>query len=338
MTCTLRNPSVRPSRRRILAGGAALVACGVAARPSALSAQTDFPQKPIRLIVPFSAGATTDFIGRAVAERFRMAFGQPVVVENRPGASTMLAAQQLTRAAPDGHTLMVATSTTLSIGPAIYKNPLIQPTDLLGVGMIGTMTHVLLVRKDFPAGSVAELVAELRRHPGRYNFGSPGSGTVHHLIVEMIKSRHKVFATHIPYNGSAQVAQDLLAGNIDFAIGDFFSTSTATIRSGRVRALAVTGASRSKLLPETPAMTEFDKGIDLAAWQGIAAPLGTPPAIVERLNAELNKALATPELADQLTQVGVTPRPMPVAELAAFLRADAPRWAEIVKRAGIEQT
>ena len=319
-------------RRRILtglAGGAGLAFAG--ARPA--TAQSTWPDRPIRMLVPFPPGALTDNLGRAVAERYRMAFNQPVVVENRPGAGTLVAGQQVARAAPDGYTMMVATTTTLGIAPALFRNAPIKASDLTGAAMIGNVTLFLVTRPDFPAATVAQLVAELRGKPGRYNFGSPGNGTVHHLITEMIKSRHKVFATHIPYNGSVQALSDVMTGRIDFMFIDV-AIAMPQIRAGRVKPIAVTGSRRSPLAPEVPAMTEFDPQIDLQAWQAIAVPNGTPADIVGRLNAELNKALATPEFREQLAAVGVEANPMQLDALNDLIRRDAVRWAELVQRSG----
>jgi len=323
-------PVPRTIRRDLLRAAAALGAAGLA---PASRAQSAWPERPLRLLVPFPPGALTDTLGRAVAERYRLAFGQPVVVENRPGAGTLLAAQQVARATPDGYTMMVATTTTLGIAPALFRDAQVKPSDLTAVAMIGNVTLFLVTRPDFPAASVRELVAELRSKPGRYNFGSPGNGTVHHLVTEMIKSRHRVFATHIPYNGSVQALSDVMSGRIDFMFIDV-AIAMPQIRAGRVRAIAVTGAQRSPLAPEVPAMTEFDREIDLQAWQAVAVPNGVPTDILARMNGELNKALATPEFREQLAKVGVEPNPMTLEALAALVPRDALRWAELVKRSG----
>ncbi len=322
-------PHGDPSRRAVLRAAAALATA--AALPG--HAQTAWPDRPLKVVVPFPPGALTDNLGRAVAERYRIAFGQPVVVENRPGAGTLLGAQQVARSAPDGTTMMVATSTTLGIAPALFRNPLIKVSDLTGVAMIGNVTLILVVRPDFAVGNVRELVAELRKSPGRFNFASPGNGTVHHLVMEMVKSRHKVFATHIPYNGSVQALADVISGRIDFMFVDA-AVAMPQIRAQRVRAIAVTGSRRSSLLPDVPSMTEFDPEIDLQAWQAVAVPNGVPPEVLARLNGELNKALAAPEFRDQLAQVGVEANPMTLEAVQDLIRRDAVRWAELVQRSG----
>jgi tripartite-type tricarboxylate transporter receptor subunit TctC len=327
-----RAPDAPNPRRRAMSSLLGAAGLGWAAcRP--VAAQGTYPDRPIRLLVPFPPGALTDNLGRAVAERYRLAFDQPVIVENRPGAGTLVAGQQVARAAPDGYTMMVATTTTLGIAPALFRNAPIKVTDLTGAAMIGNVTLFLVTRPDFPATNVRELVDELRGKPGRYNFGSPGNGTVHHLVMEMIKSRHRVFATHIPYNGSVQALSDVMTGRIDFMFIDV-AIAMPQIRAGRVRPIAVTGSRRSPLAPEVPAMTEFDPQIDLQAWQAIAVPNGTPAEIVGRLNGELNKALGTTEFREQLAGVGVEANPMSVDALNDLIRRDAARWAELVQRSG----
>jgi len=318
------------TRRHLLRAAGGL---GLAAAAPISAAQPAWPDRPLKIVVPFPPGALTDALGRMVAERYRLAFGQPVVVENRPGAGTLLAGQQVARSAPDGTTMMVATTTTLGIAPALFRTPLIRTADLTGVAMIGNVTLFLVTRPDLPVDSVKSLVTELRGNPGRYNFGSPGNGTVHHLVMEMVKSRHKVFATHIPYNGSVQALSDVMSGRIDFMFIDV-AIAMPQIRAQRVKAIAVTGSRRSPLAPEVPAMTEFDPEIDLQAWQAVAVPNGVPPEVLARLNGELNKALATPEFREQLAQVGVEANPMTPDALNTLIRRDAERWAELVRRSG----
>lgn len=325
-------------RRALGAAAAAMAAAPIAMNPRDARAQTAgpagaFPDRPLKIVVPFPPGALTDNLGRAVAERFRVAFGQPVVVENRPGAGTMLAAAQVAKAPADGYTMMVATTTTLGIAPALFANPPIRISDLTGVGMIGTVSLFLVLRPDLQARNLRELVALMRSRPGGFNYGSPGNGTVHHLVMEMLKVREKVFATHIPYNGSGQALTDLISGRIDFMFIDA-AIVMPQIRAGKVRPIAVTGRKRSSLAPVVPAMTEAYPDLDLQAWQSIAVPAGTAPEIVARLSGELNKALGSAEFQAQLAAVGVDATPMSSAELNAMIGREAPRWAELVRRSG----
>lgn len=320
------------SRRAALAATATVTVLAALATSGA-AAQGRFPEKPVRMIVPAPPGSGPDSLGRLLGTKLGEIWGQSVVVENVVGAGGAIGHERGARAAPDGYTMMVATTTTLGIAPALFANPAIRPTDLTAAAMIGNVTLFLVTRPDLPAANMKELVAELRGKPGRYNFGSPGNGTVHHLVMEMVKSRHKVFATHIPYNGSVQALSDVMSGRIDFMFIDV-AIAMPQIRANRVRAIAVTGSRRSPLAPEVPAMTEFDPEIDLQAWQAIAVPNGVSPEILGRLNGELNKALATPEFREQLAQVGVEANPMTLEALAELVRRDAVRWAELVKRSG----
>jgi tripartite-type tricarboxylate transporter receptor subunit TctC len=326
-TLTVCSMSMR--RRALILAAAA----GGAVLPMAVPAQANYPDRPLKIVVPFPPGALTDNLGRAVAERYRLAFGQPVVVENRPGAGTLLAAAQVAKAPADGYTMMIATTTTMGIAPALYANPPLKITDLTGVGMIGNVSLFLVLRPDFPALSLNELIGQLRRNPGKYNYASPGNGTVHHLVMEMLKVREKVFATHIPYNGSVQALTDVISGRIDFMFIDA-AIVMPQLRADKLRALVVTGSQRSSLAPQVPAMTEIYPELDLQAWQSVAVPVATAPELIARLNAELNRALASADFLAQLAAVGVQANPMSSAQLNALIAREAPRWAELVKRSG----
>ncbi len=315
-------------RRHLLAAGLAATAL-----PGLLRAQSAYPDRPIRMVVPFPPGALTDNLGRAVAERLRAAFNQAVVIENRPGAGTLVGAAQVAKSPPDGYTLMVATSTTLGIAPFLFQNAPIRITDLTGIAMLGNVTLFLVTRPDFPVKSLQELVALLRKSPGRYNFGSPGNGTVHHLVMEMIKARERVSAVHIPYQGSIPALTDVIAGRLDFMFIDA-SVAVPQMRAGKVKALAVTGSKRSALAPEVPAVAEVFKGLDTQAWQSVAAPNGLPAEIQARLHGEINKALATPEFRQQLAQMGVDANPMTQAEFNDMIRRDAAAWQAVIKQSG----
>lgn len=308
-------------------------ASGTGAASAATSATGSWPERPLKLVVPFPPGALTDAIGRLIADRLRPALGQQVVVENRPGAGTLLAGSQVAKSAPDGYTLMVATSTTLGIAPALYANPPMRIDELTGVAMIGAVTLLLVTRAEYPVSDVAGLVKLMRSRPGALNFASPGNGTVHHLVVETLKTREKVYAVHIPYQGSVPALTDVMAGRVDFMLIDA-AVVMPQLRAGRVKALAVTGTRRSPLVPDVPSFGELYPGLDLQAWQSIAAPSGTPAPIVARLNADINKALALAEVRAQLQQMGVEPIVMTVAEFNELVRRDAARWAEAVERSG----
>ena len=293
----------------------------------------DYPDKPIHLLVPFPPGGLTDVLGRLVGERLRKALNQAVVVENKPGAGTLLGAGAVAKAPPDGYTLMVATSTTLGISPFLYENTPFRISDLTGVAMLGDVTLLLVTRPDFPASNAAELVAAIRAKPGGYNFASPGSGTVHHLLIEMLKAQENLQVPHVPYQGSGPALTDMMTGRIDFMLIDA-SIGMPQVRASKIKLLAVAASKRSGLAPDTPTLNETYPKLDLQAWQSIAAPAGTPPAIVAKLNAEINRELATPEFRAELSKVGLEARPMGVAEFNEMIRKDAPRWAELVKLSG----
>jgi tripartite-type tricarboxylate transporter receptor subunit TctC len=314
-------------RRRALLGLGALLA------PAAAHGQDRWPSQPIRLVVPYPPGALTDVLGRMVGERLTMAFGQPVIVDNKAGAATQLGASYVAKQPADGYTLLLATVTTLCITPALYAKPLIVHTDFAGVAMLGNVTLILVCRPDLPVADPQALVALLRGKPSGYSYGSPGIGTAHHLLTELILSRGQVSAMHVPYLGSVKAVVDLAEGRIDFMFLDA-TVALAQIASGKIKALAVTGSSRQAALPVVPALPEFFPGLDLQPWMSVAAPAGTPAAILGRLNSEINVALQDPAFMQRLRQVGVEPMPLTVSAFDDFIRYDAGRWAELVKKSG----
>jgi len=315
-------------RRNALLGlGGALLA------PYAAAAQTAWPSQPLRIVVPFPPGALTDALGRMVGERLQAAFGQSVVVDNKPGAGTQIGAAYAAKQPADGYTLLVATSTTLGIVPALYATPLISIADFAPVAMLGYVTFFLVARPDLPAQDPAALAALLRAKPDGYSYGSPGAGTAHHLLVELIKTREGVKATHVPYQGSAKALIDLVEGRLDFMFLDA-SVALPQLAAGKIKALAVTGSRRHRTAPDVPALTEFYPGLDLQAWQSIVAPAGTPPSIAGKLNAAINKALMERDFMARLQAVGVDATPLTVAMFDDLIRRDAGRWAELVKLSG----
>lgn len=320
------------SRRRLLQSTAAL---GAAWSCGPVLAQAGYPDRPIKLLVPFPAGALTDSLGRLVAERLRPALGQPFVVENRPGAGTLLGAGVVAKAPPDGYQLMIATSTTLALSPAMFASPPATAADFVGVGMIGSVTLMLVTRPDLKARNLGELVALLRAEPDRYNFASPGNGTMHHVLVEMVKAQEKVRATHVPYQGSVTAVSDLMAGRVDFMFLDAVA-AMPQIQAGKLNVLAVAANRRWAALPDVATVAETFPAIDAQAWQSIAAPRATPPAVVERLNAEWNRQLELPEVRAQLLKMGVDANPMTVAALNALIARDEQRLGALVRSLGLK--
>jgi tripartite-type tricarboxylate transporter receptor subunit TctC len=303
--------------------------------PELSFAQSVYPDRGIKLVVPFPAGALTDSLGRMIAERLRPILGQSIVVENRPGAGTLLGASVIAKAPPDGYNLLVATSSTLAISPSLYANPPAITSDFVGVAMIGSVSLFLVTRKDLKVNNLAELVEEMRQRPGKLNFASPGSGTMHHLIVETIKVQEKVDAMHIPYQGSVTALSDLMSGRIDFMFLDAVA-ALPQISANKINVIAVAASRRNTNLPNVPTVSETFPLIDIQAWQTIAAPKNTPAAIVQRLNEEINKSLDSPEGRASLQRVGVDANPLSLKALEELIAKDEKRLGNLVKSLGLK--
>ena len=303
--------------------------------PELSLAQSIYPDRGIKLVVPFPAGALTDSLGRMIAERLRPILGQSIVVENRPGAGTLLGASVIAKSPPDGYSLLVATSSTLAISPSLYANPPAITSDFVGVAMIGSVSLFLVTRKDLKVNNLAELVEEMRQRPGKLNFASPGSGTMHHLIVETIKVQEKVDAMHIPYQGSVTALSDLMSGRIDFMFLDAVA-ALPQISANKINVIAVAASRRNTNLPNVPTVSETFPLIDIQAWQTIAAPKNTPAAIVQRLNEEINKSLDSPEGRASLQRVGVDANPLSLKALEELIARDEKRLGNLVKSLGLK--
>ena len=307
--------------------------------PGAARAQAAWPQaKPIRMVVPFPAGGATDILGRAVAQRLATALGQQVVVDNKPGAGGTIGSDLVAKAPADGYTLLMATSSTHSIGPALNpKMPYDAFRDFAPIAHVANAPSVLIVGKDFPARDARELIDLLRRNPGRYNFGSSGIGTYPHLSAEMFKWRAGgLFVVHIPYRGTGLVITDLVAGQIAFLM-DSAVSAQSHIRDGKVRALAVSGTRRSASLPNVPTFQELGvSGMEFGNWFGMFAPAGTPPDLVQRLNRELNAMVRSPELAERFDRLGAEPVGSTPEQFAKTVRDEHDSWVGVIARAKIK--
>ncbi|HYF08228.1 MAG TPA: tripartite tricarboxylate transporter substrate binding protein [Acetobacteraceae bacterium] len=314
-------------RRHLLAAPAALL-------PLPALPQGSWPDRPLRVVVPFPPGALTDILGRMVADNLSRALGQPVVVENRAGGATLIGAGVVARAAPDGHTLLIATSTTLGIALALQANPPVRVDDFSPVAMIGDVRFYLVANRDFPANDLRGWVEAVRARPGAYSYASPGNGTVHHLLMETMSRRERLEMQHVPYQGSLQAMNDIISGRVAMMWLDA-AVAVPQIASGTVKGIAVNGTGRIASSPNLPAVTELWPEISMTAWQTVVAPAGTPAPVVERLNAEINRVIASPEGRAQLERVGVEARPMTPDALRSMIRADATRWAELVRAAGL---
>jgi tripartite-type tricarboxylate transporter receptor subunit TctC len=315
-------------RRSLLAaaGGASLA-------PALARAQVGWPSQPLKIVVPYPPGGLTDVLGRLSGERLQKAFGQPVIVDNKPGAATQLGASYVAKQPPDGYTLLLATVSTLCITPALYAKPLIQRSDFAPVAFMGNVVLFLVCRPGLAARNPADLVALMRAKPDGLSYGSPGIGSVHHLLVELILTRERLKAVHVPYLGSAKAVVDLAEGRFDFMFLDA-TVALPQIASGKIRPLAVTGVSPDPTQPQVPPLVKFFPGLDLQPWMSFVAPAATPTALVDKLNHVLNMALADADFAQRLRDSGMAPLPLTVAAFGDFIERDAGRWAELVKISG----
>jgi tripartite-type tricarboxylate transporter receptor subunit TctC len=312
-------------RPALLSVAAMLLAAAAQAQP--------YPAKPLRMVVPFPPGGPTDIVARLVSQKMSEGLKQPVVVENRPGAGGVLGTEAAAKATPDGYTLLMGTigglAVSMSLQPGRGYDTL---RDLAPITQAVTVTSVLVVHPSVPARSVKELLAIARAQPGKLNYGSSGSGTVTHLAGELLKLMGGVSIVHVPYKGGAPALNAIVSGEVDLTYENSLII-VPHIKSGKVRALAVTGGERSKLLPELPAIAETLPGYEASGWYGLLAPAGTPAAVIERLNAEAVKALRASDVAGKLSSQGADPVPGSPAEFSAFIRREIEKWAKVVKAA-----
>jgi tripartite-type tricarboxylate transporter receptor subunit TctC len=313
-----------------------LVAVGLVLLPQLAPGQS-FPSRPVTLVVPFTPGTGIDILARAIGPKLAERWQQPVVVENKPGASGNIGHALVAKAAPDGYTLLV-TVNSYTITPALFKNLPYDPvSDLAPISKIASATYTFVVNPTvFPAGSMQEAIALIRANPGKYNFASPGSGTPHHVGMELIKLRLGLNATHVPYKGLAGALTDLVGGQVHMMF-TLVHSSIPHVRSGRIRALAVSGAQRSPQFPEAPTFREqgIDFMDDVDAWYGVMAPGRTPPELIFRLNNDVNAVMAMPDVRDNLMKQGMIPATSTPGEFAALIRSDLARWSKVVADARI---
>ncbi len=314
-----------------IAGLALLVAaaCGGGA------AQAAFPDKPVRLIVPFPAGGAADVMARGMAEKLAAELGQQVIVDNRGGAGGSTAAEAAAKSPPDGYTLFFGTMGTQAINPALYPKLRYDPQkDFAPISLTHITPRVLVVHPSVPANSVAELIALAKSQPGKLTYGSAGNGSSSHLSGALFESLAGVDMLHVPYKGSAPLLVDVLAGRIAMTF-DSYTVYEGHIKAGKVRALGVTSKTRMAALPQVPTIAEAGlKGYDVSNWLALFAPAGTPKDVLVALHKALGRAMAAPDLRAQLAALGIEPTFGTPEELAELLRAELPRWADIVKRSG----
>ncbi len=312
-------------RRSLLALAPALLA-----RPALA---TGWPERSLRLIVPVAAGGSQDIVARLLARHLTEALGQSVLVENQPGAGSNIGYEAAARAKPDGYTLL-AGSDSLSINKALFPRLGFDVTGFAPVSRSVKVPQIFVVRADHPAKSFAEWIALARRQP--MAVGTPGNGSLAHLLGEMVQTAAELRWTHAPYRGGALAVNDLLGGSLQGVMINIGAV-TDHVRGGRLRGLAVSPARRTLALPEVPTLAEQGfTGVDVVGWHGLVAPPGTDPALCQRLNAEVSKLLARPDVAERVLALGMEAGPETPAELGALIQADALRWAEVVRRARIE--
>ena len=300
-----------------------------------LSMAQAWPTRPIRLVVPFPPGGLIDNMARLVGSRLSQELGQPVVIDNKPGAGGNVGAAEAARATADGYTLLMA-SPALTISPAIYKNLPYQPSQLAPVALLGRVPNVLLVNPASGIGKVQDLVGRAKAKPGQLNYASNGNGTSLHLSAELFKRRSETFITHVPYRGAAAAITALLSGEVDMMF-DNLPSAIGQIQAGKLRALAVTTAQRSIALPDVPTLAEAGmEGFNVSAWFGVAAPAGLPAPVATRLADALQKVVQQPEVAVAMQRQGADPAFMDAASAAAVLNTDAAQWKQVAAFAKIQ--
>jgi len=322
------------TRREVIAGCGGGLALLIAPPGRAEAA---YPNRTIRMIVPYPPGGTTDFLGRLVADWLISGLGASVIVENKPGAGTTLGASLVARAEPNGYTLLMATSTTLAIDKTLYRNLPYDPVrDFAPIALVAGVPFALIVNPSIPVATLSEFIAYAKKNPG-LAYGSAGNGSPQHLGAEMLKVAAGIDARHVPYRGSVPAMLDVIAGHISFMVVDL-QPALPQIRAGKVRVLGVTTARRVAAAPDIPTLAEAGlAGFELVAWQGVVAPAGVPPAIVELLAAQLAKLVADPATRDKLTAIALEPLAGSTpAGFAAYIKTEVARWADIVRASGAE--
>ncbi|MEY4749717.1 MAG: hypothetical protein RIQ60_1931 [Pseudomonadota bacterium] len=309
------------------------VAAGLGLLPLMTRAQFS---RTIRLVVPFTPGGSTDILARALAPRLQQALGQTVVVDNRPGAGGSIGAAEVARAEPDGHTLLMGHIGTLAVNPALYPKLAYDPIKSFApVAAVARVPNVLVVNANLPVRNLAEFVARAKSQPGRMTYSSGGNGSAAHISFEFLKQRAGIFMLHIPYRGTAPSVSDLMAGQVD-ATFTGAPAVIAHVRSGRLRALAVSGVKRLASLPDVPTVAESGyAGFEADQWYGVVAPAGTSVDVVARLNSEIHRALAQPEVMQQLANEGALPMAGTPAAFGELIAREIPRWAAVVKAGNV---
>lgn len=329
---------VKRSRVRLL-GAAAAMALGttITTTPALAADATNWPTQPVKLIVPFAPGGTSDVLAREIAARLQVALKQTVVVDNKAGAGGVLGADSVAKAAPDGYTVLLGTIATHAINPALMpKMPYKADRDFAPVILLGKISNVLLIGPGAQARTVKDIVAAAKAKPGDITFASAGQGTSQHLSGEVFRLMTGADLTHVPYKGSAPAIQDVMGGQVPMSF-ETVTVALPQIKAGKVKAVAVTSARRSAQLPDVPTLAESGvPGFDVSSWQALYLPAGTPPAIVAKLNAEVQKIVAQPEVKAKMESLGLEYAPNTPAQFTEFQKAEQARWAKVIKDGNVK--
>jgi len=316
-------------RRQILMGAGSAALLG-AAQP----AWAAFPERPLTIVVPWAPGGSTDILARALGEQMARSLGQPVLVENRPGASGNVGTAHVARAKPDGYTILFGSMSTHTMNSALMNTMPFKGSDLVGIGPLAYVTNCLVVHPSVPANTVPEFIRHVRANPGKVAYASAGPGSTNHLSAAMFERFAKVEMLHVPYKGGAPAVADTVGGQVQV----FFTASTQAlphVKAGRLKLLAVTEARRAALLPEVPTVAETLPGYELAVWYGAFAPAGTPRDLVARWNAEINKSLALPEIKTRFDAMGIEAATSTPAQFDALVQADEQRYGKLIRELNI---
>jgi tripartite-type tricarboxylate transporter receptor subunit TctC len=328
MEITMQNAPYKFNRRQ------AIIGLGVAGLASNVWSQSSYPNRPVRFIVPFPAGSGADVACRNLTQDLAGVLGQPIIVENRGGAAGSIGSVEIAKAAPDGYTIGYGNVGTLAINRALFTSLPYNPDGFTPIAMMGRVQNVLVVRNESPFKNVQQLIDFARQNPGKLNMASGGNGTTGHLGGELFKALAGVFMVHVPYRGAGPAITDLIAGGVDLMF-DNIASSIPHIKSGRLRALGVSGAQRSPVMPEVPTIEEAGlKNYETTAWGGVVGPAGMPTEIVQRLNRDINRTLALPSAKQRYDAMAWEIMTTAPDAIMALARAETPRWADVVRRSG----
>ncbi|WP_233200713.1 tripartite tricarboxylate transporter substrate binding protein [Limnohabitans sp. G3-2] len=321
----------QPNRRQIIG----LVAAAMSL--PAMAQNSSFPQRPVRIVVPYTTGGSNDVIARLLAQQLQEAWGQPVVVENKPGAAGNIGASDIAKSAPDGHSLLLTNINIVSMNPGLIANMPFDPQkDFAPISLLGTTALALVVHPSVQANNVRELIDLARKGPGRLNYASSGNGSPQHMSAEMFKAMTKTSLTHIPYRGAAPAVNDLLAGQVQVTVG-VVNQLIPHIRAGKLKALGVTTRKRLVQMPDVPTLDEAGvPGYESEIWLGLAAPAGTPPAIIEQINQAIRKAMASADVIGKLQAQGIDAMVSSPDQMRQRGLEDLKRWGDIIRTAGIK--